>query len=311
VALLVGVYVVPVLAHGWLPGALAWGLRGARGATRNTWDLVLLTRPHNALAAGIAVSVGAHLGGRADLLADPAVRAALVASLVVAAANVANDRADVVEDRINRPARPIAAGRVSSREAAVLAGLLAAAALSISVSLGSVPTVATLGLTALAVAYAVRLKGVFLVGNLVVAGLSASAIVFGGLVLGVGTPAVAIGATFVFLSILSSEWLKCVADRDGDRAAGRQTIATVLPVRDALHWHAALVVGLIVLVLLPSVAGVAPPVFLLAGLAGVVVPQLLVLARLRGAREPSAIRPALPLAKAAWFSGLAALVFLV
>ena len=310
VAVLIGVYVVPVLSHGWLPGAMSWGLQATGRAARSARDLVLLTRPHNALAAGIAVIVGAHLGGQAALLVEPVLRAAVVAMLVVAAANVANDRADVVEDRINRPERPIAAGRVSSRAAALLASLLAVVALGVCLPLGPGPTLAALGLTAVALAYAVRLKGVLLVGNLVVAGLSASAILFGGLVAGGATPALAIGATFVFVSILSSEWLKCLADRDGDRAAGRSTIATELPVHVVLRWHAVLVVLLIGLVLLPAVTGIAPPAFLPASLIGVVGPQLLILRRLRGVREPAAVRPVLPLVKAAWFTGLAALLFL-
>jgi 4-hydroxybenzoate polyprenyltransferase len=311
VAAILATYLLPVLSHGWLPGALAWARRRADRAAAYTRDVVLLTRPHNALAAGLAVIVGARLGGAQDALAEPGLRAALVAGLVVAAANVANDQADVVEDRINRPSRPIAAGRVSFRAAVALATGIAATASLLALTLGPAPAVATAVLTGVAFLYSIRLKGTFLVGNAVVAAMSASTIVFGALVLGVPTPAMAIGAAFVFLSVGSSEVLKSTVDRDGDRAAGRATIATRLSTGACLRVHAGLVVALLVLVLVPTPTGEAPPAFLVASLAGIVGPQLLVLARLRGATDPAAIRRVLPLTKLAWFTGLAALTFLV
>lgn len=311
VAFLVATYTLPLLSHGWLPGALAWGRRRAGQAARYAVDAVLLTRPQNALAAAVAVVVGAHLGGRVDLLAEPVLRAALVAAVVVAAANVANDRVDVVEDRINRPTRPIAAGRISLRAATALAAALSAAAILLAATLGPAAATATLVLTGVALLYSGRLHGTLLVGNAVVAALSASTIVFGALVLGQASPAVAVGAAFVFLSVGSSEVLKCTADRDGDRAAGRATIATRLSTGDCLRLHAALVAALIALVLPASLAGAAPPAFFAASLAGIVVPELLVLRRLRNANDPTTVRRVLPLAKLAWFTGLAALAFLV
>ena len=311
VTLLVAIYIVPLLSHGWLPGALGWGRRAAAQAGRYAADLLVLTRPHNSLAAGLAVVAGAHLGGRADLVAEPVLRAALVAALVVAATNVANDLADVTEDRVNRPARPLAAGRVSRRAAAVLTAALGSGALLLAATLGPTPAAVAVLFAAAGLAYSRHLKGAPLVGHLVVASLSAGTLGFGALALARPTTAVAIGLTFVFVSVLSSELLKGTADRDGDRVAGRATLATRLSVERCLLLHRALVVALLVLVLAPSVVGTAAPAFLVASFVGLVLPQLAVLVRLRGVTHPAEIRTVLPLTKLTWFTGLAALLFLV
>jgi len=310
-ALLLFVYTLPVLSHGWLPSALAWSQRSAAGGIRYVADIFRSTRPHNALAAGVAVIVGAHLGGRADLVAEPVLRAALVAWLVVAAANIANDRADIAEDRINRPNRPIASGRVSPEAATWLAVALAAAGCLLALTLGAAPAMATLALIGLAILYSSHLKGTLVLGNVVVAGLSASTIMFGSMVLASPTRAMAFGALFVLISVVSTEILKDTADRDGDRAAGRTTIATQLSIADCLRLYFALGTALMALVVVLTLAGAAPLTFLAPSLAGVVAPQLLIFARLRHAVSADVIRRVLPLSKIAWFTGLTSLVFLV
>jgi len=311
IALLVVLYTTPVLSHRWLPGALAWGGRSAARAIRYAADIVRSTRPHNATAAGVAVIIGAYLGGRSDLVAEPVLSAALVAWLVVAAGNIANDRVDVVEDRINRPTRPIASGRVSLRFATWFAVALATAGCLLALTLGAAPAVATLVLIGVAFLYSSHLKGTPILGNTVVAALSTSTIVFGALVLASPTLAVASGAACVLISVASTELLKDAADRDGDRAAGRTTIATRLSIRDCLRLYFVLAAALIALVMMLTFVGAAPPSFFAASLAGVVAPQLVLLARLREAGDADAIRRVLPLSKVAWFTGLASLVFLV
>lgn len=311
IALLLAVYTLPVLSHRWLPGALAWGGRGAARAIRYTADVAQSTRPHNALAAGVAVIIGAHLGGRSDLVSEAGLRAALVAWLVVAAANIANDRADIVEDRINRPTRAIASGRISPWTATSLSLALAGAGTLLALTLGPAPAAGTLALIAVAFLYSSHLKGTPILGNVVVAALSSSTIAFGSMVLASLTPAVAFGALFVFISVASTEMLKDTADRDGDRAAGRTTLATRLSVRDSLRVHSILAAVLIALVMVLTVAGATPPTFLAPSLAGVIAPQLVILARLRSAASADAVRRVLPMSKVAWFTGLASLVFLV
>jgi 4-hydroxybenzoate polyprenyltransferase len=314
VAVLAATYLLPLLSHGWLRGAVRWGQRRAIDVSVVARNFVVLTRPHNCVAAGLAVAVGAHLGG-ARLAADGVVAstaiAALVAALVVGAANVANDRADVTEDRINRPERPIAGGRVSPRAAGAFSIALAGAALVLAAILGPAAVAAAAVLAVASFAYSQGLKGTLLVGNVLVAALSASTILYGALTLAAPTTSMVLGAALVFVSVVASEIVKCVGDRDGDRAAGRATVATRLSLGACLRLHGALVGVLAVLVLVPPIVGVAPPAFLVAGLLGIVVPHATVVGRTWHAVEPAAVRPVLAIDKAAWFTGLVSLVFLV
>lgn len=320
-AITIAAFSVPLLTHAWLPGSIAWATRATRRwiavAAVSTARFVRLTRPHNDVAAGIAVVVGAHVGGRAELATEPVLRAAIVAALVVAAANVANDLADVAEDRVNRPTRPIAAGRVSTAAAARFAAALAILALGLAIPLGAAAVACVALLSAIAAAYSgyipgvPALKGMGIIGNLVVAGLSGSTIVFGALVLADPAPAVAVATLAIGTSVLASEVLKATADREGDHAAGRRTLATTRSVATCLRVHRVLVVALVVLVLAAPLAGVVRPSFLVAAVVGVVIPQGLVAARTRRMVLAADVRRVLPLTKAAWFSGLAALWFLV
>lgn len=311
VALISAVYIVPLLSHGSLPAALAWGQRAAGRATGFALELVRLVRPLNGLAAAMAVGVGAHLGGRAELATEPVLRAGIVAALVVAAANVANDRADVAQDRINQPTRPIPSGRVSRTAAGALALALAALATIVAASLGTGPAVAAAVLAGVGFAYSSHLRRVPVLGHVVVAALAASTIGFGAAVLGRPTPTVAIVMALIFLSVASSEVLKATADRIGDRAAGKSTVATLLSFRASLQLHASLVAVVMAVALAPALVGFAPPAFLIAAVAGIVAPHMLMLVMLRGARQPQDVRPALTVSKLSWFTGLAALIFLV
>jgi 4-hydroxybenzoate polyprenyltransferase len=315
IAGLVAVFLGPVLTHEWLAGAVRWcrtrGPALVRAAGRQAGDLVLLTRPHNCLAAGLAVILGAHLGGVQELGRETVVRAGLVAALIVAAANVENDREDLVEDRINYPSRPIAAGRVSLVSAGRLVAGLAALGIGLALTFGWPSGAVATAFAIASIAYSKWLKRVFLAGNLLVAGLGAATIAYGAFTIGQPTRAVVIGTVFVFLSLLSTEVLLSVIDRAGDAAAGRSTIGTRLSPVVGTRLVAGLLVSIIGVAALPTLAGIAPPAFAWASLVGIVAPNLLLLGRLLRTDGPPTEALAYPLSKVAWFSGLLALAFLV
>jgi geranylgeranylglycerol-phosphate geranylgeranyltransferase len=101
-------------------------------------------------------------------------------------------------------------------------------------------------------AYAARLKRVFLVGNLLVAVITSSAFVAGGLLAGRPRDAMvpfAIG----FLFVLSRELVKGAEDVEGDRAVGVGTLAVVAGVDRAAVAAAVLMLVLAVLIPVPSI----------------------------------------------------------
>jgi geranylgeranylglycerol-phosphate geranylgeranyltransferase len=192
-----------------------------------------LTRPANAVAAGVLTFTGSFVAGGA--LARPAAVLAAVLATVFAtgAGNAVNDYFDRDIDRINRPDRPIPRGAVTARGALAFSALL---------FLGAVVTAVTLPVVALAiavanllalVAYTKLFKGLPAVGNVVVAYLTGSTFLFGGAA--VGRP---LGAVVLFalsaLATLSRELIKDVEDVAGDREEGLRTLPIVVGERPTL-----------------------------------------------------------------------------
>lgn len=212
-----------------------------------------LSRPHNMLAAAFAVLVGYYVSGGRDVreILTPAVFAALVTG----AGNVVNDYFDAPIDRVNKPRRPIPSNRFPAGAAVKLyvaaAGLTSAGAfvlLKLDVAVLMVVWHLLLFL------YAHRLKRIFLVGNFVVASVAASAFAAGGLV--AGRPgAVAVPVVIAFVFVLSRELVKGAEDVDGDARAGVRTLAVVAGIEGTVQWASGLMLGLAILLPIPTLAG--------------------------------------------------------
>jgi len=223
--------------------------------------LLELTRPVNAVVAGVLTLIGAFVAGgltgpgRALV---PAAAAALATVLAVAAGNAVNDYFDRDIDRVNAPDRPIPRGAVSPRAALAFSGVLFAVAVALALTLPLVAiAIAVVNLLAL-VAYTELFKGLPGVGNAVVAYLGGSTFLFGGAA--VGEPLTAgVLAALAALSTLARELIKDVEDIDGDRQEGLNTLPIAVGERPAL------VVALVALAL----AVAASPLPYLTGTLGV------------------------------------------
>jgi geranylgeranylglycerol-phosphate geranylgeranyltransferase len=143
-----------------------------------------------------------------------------------AAANALNDALDVGSDRVNRPDRPVASGRVGVRAAVAASVALYAAGVALAAPVGVGAVALATAWVALTVVYSGALKRVPVVGNAVVGAVAASPLLMGGIA--AGRPS----STFVpvglaFLVHLSREAIKDAEDVAGDRAAGLATLAVV------------------------------------------------------------------------------------
>lgn len=187
---------------------------------------VALARPLNCTITALSVLVGALASGRGSWT-WALVLAAASASLLAGAGNVYNDLRDLDIDRINRPGRPLPAGRLSPGAARLQAVLMAATGLAAAGFLGAVPFTIAAGVAVGLVVYSVLLKRVPLVGNLLVAAMAAAAFPFGAVAMGAwgrsGLPAL-----FAFLFHFGRELIKDSEDREGDRARGARTLALIL-----------------------------------------------------------------------------------
>ncbi|WP_435185311.1 geranylgeranylglycerol-phosphate geranylgeranyltransferase [Halobellus sp. EA9] len=217
---------------------------GRHGTARGLLDL---TRPGNAVAAGVLTFTGAFVA--AGFGAAPVAVAAAVAATVfaTAAGNAINDYFDRDIDRINRPERPIPRGAVSAR---------GALAFSVALFLGAVVAALVLPLAAIAiavlnllalVAYTELFKGLPGVGNVVVAYLTGSTFLFGAAAVGMLThPAALVLFALAGLATVTREIVKDVEDVAGDREEGLRTLPIVIGERAAL-WAALAVLVVAVL----------------------------------------------------------------
>ena len=183
-------------------------------------DWIKLARLSNALVAGIGVWLGhACLPGPINWTAALLGFGAM--TLLAAAGNMHNDVLDLAADLINRPQRPLPAGRLTSRralQAAIaiyLTGIVLAGLINIPSGLLAAGMALLLGL------YNFKLKSMPLWGNLAVAVLCALALYFPefpGLPIYTGLPAL-----FAFLATMAREIAKDAEDIAGDAAVGRNT----------------------------------------------------------------------------------------
>ena len=224
---------------------------------------VELTRPTNAIAAGVLTLTGTVVAG------DPAswaAFAAVVATVLATGAGMAiNDYFDRDIDAINRPDRAIPRGAISPRWALVQSMVLFGLAIGLALTLPLLAiAIAVINLIAL-ITYTTVFKGLPGVGNALVAVLGGSTFLFGGAA--VGNPHVT-GVLFLLaaLSTFGREIIKDVEDIQGDRAEGLHT----LPI--AIGRSRALVIAGVSLL----IASIASPIPFFQGTFG--VPYLIVVA---------------------------------
>jgi geranylgeranylglycerol-phosphate geranylgeranyltransferase len=221
-------------------------------------DWARLTRLPNALVAGFGVWLGdaclrAFPPGPGSAVSEPGPGLAPAAlgfaamALLAAAGNVHNDWLDQAADRVNRPDRPLVAGRISTRAAVLGAALLLFCALACGFAVDAAHGALTAGMALLLAAYNLRLKRWPLWGNLAVAALCALAVCF--LEFPAPLRATALPGAFALLATLAREAAKDAEDMAGDRIAGWSSFPLRFGER-ATAYLAALLIALI-LALLP------------------------------------------------------------
>jgi geranylgeranylglycerol-phosphate geranylgeranyltransferase len=225
--------------------------------------LLELTRPGNAVAAGVLTFTGAFVAG--GLSAAPVAIVAAVAATVfaTAAGNAVNDYFDRDIDRINRPDRPIPRGAVTEREALVfsVALFLGAVGAALVLPLEAI-TIAVVNLLAL-LAYTEVFKGLPGVGNVVVAYLTGSTFLFGAAAVGtlVSTPALVLFALSA-MATFTREVVKDVEDVAGDSEEGLRTLPIVVGERPSLLFGTAVITVAIAASIVPYAIGVFGVVYL-------------------------------------------------
>jgi len=230
-------------------------------------DYPTLVRVPNCVMIGLAVVVGEAIALGAIPSVDRALPGLLTASLMMAGTMVMNDVYDVEVDRVNNPNRPIASGRVGTREALAFASILSVASLIFAAVLGLWTLLTALLALALMAYYNTRGKRTGLLGNMVVGFNVALPFFYGGLAVGSLKPLVLTFSILAFLANLGREVAKGIPDAQGDRLMGARTLAVSLGPRAAGRVSAGFFLTAVALSALPPLTGTVsflyfPPVVL-------------------------------------------------
>ena len=187
-----------------------------------------IIRPVNCVMMGIAVLVGAAIGGGTGILYSPRelFLAFLTGFFMTGSAMAVNDYFDKEIDAINEPGRPIPSGAVSPGEALVISGVFSVLGL-LSAWLTSLSNL-VIGVFAWAamMAYSTFGKRTGFLGNLIVSTCVSLPFIYGGIMTGGSSLTYsAFFAAIAFLANTGREVTKGIVDVEGDEAAGIRTIA--------------------------------------------------------------------------------------
>lgn len=226
-----------------------------------------LTRPINNLIAFMAV----YLGGVISVdfyFSQEIILASLSGMFISAGGNVINDYFDKEVDRVNKPHRPLASGRVSPTVALASYLVVSVVGLIISVLINRstflIAGAAVVGLFF----YSASLKLELFWGNFTVAFVSALAFLYGGASVGNARGAL-IPAVFAFLYHFGREVLKDLEDMEADRLRRSRSIPLVHGKGFAQRIIVSTFVLLIIATILPFALKIYGWIYLLVVIVGV------------------------------------------
>lgn len=172
----------------------------------------------------------------AEILIIKALLAFVSVFFITGAGNSINDYFDVDIDAINRPSRPIPAGKVTEQNALYFSTALFIAGMVAAFSVNYICAVIA-GINVLVLIYYARsLKRKALVGNISIGYLTGSIFLFGGSVFGMeGLMMLSILFLLAALATMAREIVKDIEDIEGDRLSGASTLPIKIGVKRSVY----------------------------------------------------------------------------
>lgn len=238
--------------------------------------LFKISRPLTTLTGGLAVLLGGYVAGTGAW--GNVILAIFATWFISAAANAWNDYRDIEIDKINQPNRPLPSGLVSPRTALLFSLVMTAVSIILAAFINPTAFVIALLSAGMLYLYSWRLKSTVLMGNAIVAAISAMSAIFGGIAAGNPRPSFWLAA-IIASAIMGREVLKTLADYEGDLRQRCRTVATVWGRRPARVVFYILSLGTLVVMMIPYMLDVYQPVYALIVALGVYPVLLYVLLR--------------------------------
>ena len=238
--------------------------------------LYKISRPLTTLTGGLAVLLGGYVAGTGAW--GKVILAILATWSISAAANAWNDYRDIEIDKINQPKRPLPAGLVSPKSVLIFAVFMTAFSVFLAAFINLTAFFIALASALMLYLYSWRLKSTVLMGNAIVAAISAMSAIFGGIAAGNPRPSLWLAA-IIASAIMGREVLKTLADYEGDLRQRCRTVATVWGRRPARIVFYILASATLVVMMIPYMLDVYRPVYALIVALGVYPVLLYVLLR--------------------------------
>jgi len=226
-----------------------------------------ISRPSNVLIAFLTIFIAAAVTKGLQLNLD-ILLAAVSTALITIGANVINDICDVIIDKINKPGRPLPAGKLSRREALLyfsvvyILGWILAAWINISMFF------IAFSVSILLIFYSLKFKRTILLGNLIVSFTTAMAFIYGGLAVN-RIQATIFPAIFAFLFHFGREIIKDLQDVHGDQQAGAITFPVKFGHKPSVYLTLLVFLILILLTLIPYILTIYSLTYLLVVIFGI------------------------------------------
>ena len=183
---------------------------------KNYKTFISIIRPVNCLITFSTIVVACFICSEPNIL-PIYLLAGLSGALVNAGGNIINDYFDIEIDKINRPNRPLPSGEMSLKNALSLYIYTTLFAFVIVYEI-SIQAFSIVVITSVAMfLYSYKLKGIPLIGNIVISFFTGLAFLFGSVVAG-NIYCGIIPAVFAFLISLMRELVKDIEDIEGDKS---------------------------------------------------------------------------------------------
>ena len=184
---------------------------------------IKLLRPLNVFTSGLAMVIGSGILGTLNNTGTLLLVMAVVMCFA-GAANALNDVVDYEIDKINRPMRPLPSGFVKKRTALFISILLFSMGILACLELSEAAKVIGIVIAMpFMVLYSKYLKGMPLIGNMIVAFILGLSFLFCGAAFNNMSP-MWIPMILAFGLTLVRELVKDIADMEGDQSAGLKTL---------------------------------------------------------------------------------------
>ncbi len=217
--------------------------------------LLELIRPINDVMSAFAVFIAGVISAGWYMPFTSVLAASLGTFFASAGGMVINDYFDFDIDSVNKPNRPIPSGQITRRGALYFSMILFGCALVCAIFTNIWCIIVGIPALFLIILYSWKLKRKLFIGNIVVAALSALALLYGGIATG-SIQLVSILALIAFFASVSREMAKDIEDIEGDKVGGSQSVPVILGVEATAQIAGAFLILAVAFSFLPYISGI-------------------------------------------------------